>query len=537
MVEIVSDFNLKNTFNEYKDVFLNNKKYWLTYLVFITIAVLSFIAKDNIDHPKFELAIFIMAAVLGVFCILYYFRHSEYEELYKVAFVVILSFGIICAFVVPIVCHVDEIEHLTRAELTSHGELIPHWIGDEKGIHRLYNHTDEGEISHAYNRGVGFKTIGALIFFENAHEATVFETNKDANKINTTPYIRGSAYEQNPFYGYLPQAIGILVAKLLDLTNMWMLWLGRIFNLLFFAFIIALAVKITPCLKMPLLAVSCIPVTLYHAASLSIDASIFGLGILAVAYFLYLHQSGENSIDNKHLIMFTGLCLLLGLCKLTFLAFILLLLLIPRENFKNSNALPYIILSILALAVAGFLWSRYSTPAMMHSWRSYLNYANSTQQIQFYLTHPHNLFAFLQYTIGSGLSDMLPELINFDYGNNQSTAKYAFIIMAVEFFLTVVLFTYPYNVKFDLKTKVGAALIFLLVYFSTFFINLMIWANVGGMNTDVHVRYFIPLFALIPIIFQLNNSEDKIKAYDRYTFIFILGFMATLIVAIAARYY
>ena len=534
---VKSDFNLKNTFNDYRNVFFDYKKYWLVYLVFITITTSSFITRDNIVHPKFELGIFILAAILGVFCILFYFLHNDDNELYKVAFVVILSFGIICAFITPIVCHIDEIEHLTRAEITSHGEFVPHWIGDEKGIHRLYNHTNEGEISTAYNRGVGFQTIAAMIFFENARSVTVFETNKDANKINNTPYIRGSAFEQNPFYGYLPQAVGILVAKLLDLTNMWMLWLGRIFNLIFFACVIALAVKISPCLKMPLMVVSCIPVTLYHSASLSIDAMIFALGILAVAYFLYLHQSEENSIDNKHIIMFSALCLLLGLCKLTFLPFIFLLLLVPRKNFKSDNILPFIILSVIVVAICGVLWSRYSTSTLMHSWRSSLNYVNTTQQWDYYCSHPYKIIEFLQNTLGKGFSGMLNELINFEYADISSQTRYAFIIMAIEAFLTLALFAYPYKVKFDLKTKLGASFILLFIYFATFFTNLFIWAKVGEMNTTVHIRYFIPLFALIPIIFQLNRSDDDSFKFDRYTFVFMLGFMATLIVAIAARFY
>jgi uncharacterized membrane protein len=115
--------------------------------------------------------------------------------------------------------------------------------------------------------------------------------------------MRGSAFEQNPFYGYLPQAIGIFIAKLLDLNVVWMLWLARLANLICYAGIVSFAIKKTPCLKMPLIAIACIPVTLYHASSTSIDALIFALGILAIAYFLYLHESAESSLENKHIII------------------------------------------------------------------------------------------------------------------------------------------------------------------------------------------------------------------------------------------
>ena len=44
---------------------------------------------------------------------------------------------------------------------------------------------------------------------------------------------------------------------------------------------------------MPLFAISCIPITIYQAASVSIDSMIFGLGILTIAYFIRLYLLKE----------------------------------------------------------------------------------------------------------------------------------------------------------------------------------------------------------------------------------------------------
>lgn len=115
------------------------------------------------------------------------------------AFVIILCFGIICSFIVPIVDVSDEVEHLTRAEITSQGVIVPHWTGEEIGIGRLYNHTNE-EFSTEFNSGIGFETISSIKFFSENREVTVFETNHDTDKINITSHIHGSAFEQNPFY-------------------------------------------------------------------------------------------------------------------------------------------------------------------------------------------------------------------------------------------------------------------------------------------------------------------------------------------------
>ena len=265
-----------------------SKRYWIIYLIFIAITCASTITAKNLKDPQFEIATFAIVAVLGILCITYYFMHDSKDELYKVAFVIIICFGIISALIVPIVDVSDELEHLTRAEITSQGVLVPHWNGGEHNLDRLYNHTDNARYSTKLNVDVGFETIESHMFFLNNRENTVFDTPHDTDKINYTPILDGSAFEQNPFYGYLPQAIGIFLAKLLDLNVIWILWLGRIGNLICYAGLISLAVRKASALKVPLLAVACIPITIYQAASVSIDSMIIGLGILAIAYFIYL---------------------------------------------------------------------------------------------------------------------------------------------------------------------------------------------------------------------------------------------------------
>ena len=403
----------KDKLHSYTDIFLDSKKYWLIYLVLIGIMGISTLSSRNFQNPTFEIIIFIIVAILGIFCILFYFSHNNEDELYKVAFVVILCFGIVCALIVPICDVSDEVEHFTRSEITSQGVLVPHWTGDAVGIDRLYNHTEEGKFSHALNGNVGFETIQSIKLFSVDRGKTVFDVGWDDDEINYATMVDGSAFEQNPFFGYLPQAAGIFMAKLLDLNVIWMLWLGRICNLICFAGLISLAIRKTPVLKMPLLAVSCIPITIYQAASISIDSMICGLGILAISYFIYLCKNGEKSIEIKDIAIFTVICLLLVLCKITYLEFIFLLLLVPKKNFNFSKALPISFASISIVSIIGILWSRYATPALMHSWRSKLNYVNSGEQIAYLLHNPWFAAKFISQIFTSDLVWMLYGVFNF----------------------------------------------------------------------------------------------------------------------------
>ena len=159
-----------------------------------------------------------------------------------------MCFGLICALLVPICGVSDELEHLTRSEITSEGVILPHWTGYDIGVDSLYNHTENEKTSSVINEGAGYRTIGSMGFFESVYdeEVTIQATPHDTDKINYTPMIQNSAFEQNPFYGYLPQAIGILIAKFLDLNVIWILWLGRRCNLIFYAGLVSIAIKKVP---------------------------------------------------------------------------------------------------------------------------------------------------------------------------------------------------------------------------------------------------------------------------------------------------
>ena len=526
-------------FQEYKGIFFNSKKYWLIYLLLISIMSISTLYKRNLHDSTFVVIVFVIAAVLGIFAIVFYFSYNNKEELHKFAFVLILCFGVFCALIVPICDISDESEHLTRAEITSRGVLVPVWDGGDAGIDRLYNHTDEGKYSHALNKDVGFETIKSVLFFSDERGKTVFEVSGDTDKIDYTPFIDGSAFEQNPFFGYLPQAIGILIAKLLDLNVIWLLWLGRIGNLICYAGLISLAIRKTPIFKMPLLAVSCIPISINQAASISIDSMIIGLAILAIAYFIYMLKSKENSLDMKDIAVFTLICLLLGLCKLTYLAFIFLLLLVPRKNFKFSNVILSYLASISVVSVVGVLWSRYSTHALMHSWRSKLNYVDASGQIHYLIQHHDFLQKFITQIFTTDLGSIFYGVFNFfcaGSANHYSDTYYLIVAMILLFLIWILIF-YPEKSEFSLKTRIGTLFVSLIVYVGTCFIQLLTWASVAYTNLGINTRYFVPLFALIPIIFNFKDFNIDKSKFDNYAIVFIVAFMATLIMTFTTKYY
>lgn len=525
-------------FKNFTDSFVKSKKYWIIYLIFITITFASTLSAKNFQKPQFVIATFIIVAVIGVACIVYYFMQDSDRELYKVAFAIILCFGILSALIVPIVDVSDELEHLTRAEITSQGVMFPHWEDGPKNLTQLYNRTNEGQYSSELNTDVGFNTTESHMFFLNNRGHTIFDTSQDTQDISNETMLDGSAFEQNPFYGYLPQAFGIFIAKLFDMNVIWMLWLGRICNLIFYAFLISMAVRIAPAMKVPLLAVACIPISIYQAASISIDSMIIGLGILTIAYFIYLSKAEAGSLDIKHIALFCALSLILGLCKLPYLAFVFLILLVPRENFKDKKILKYMLLGVLIVGIIGVLWSTYSEPALMHSWRSKLNYMNPQLQLEYIMEHPMFILTFFRLIFTFTLGIVLRGFFNFFSAGspNHYSDPYMFITVLIWIFLLVTLVFNQRKVDFTTKSRIGALAVLLIIYVGTCFIQLLTWADVGSVNLGISTRYFIPLFALLPIIVPFKI--DKLDRFtDKYMMVIIIGFMATLILAFATKYY
>lgn len=519
-------------------IFVKSKKYWIAYLIFITITCLSTVTAKNFVRPQFVIATFIIVAVLGVLCIVFYFMHDSESELYKVAFVIILCFGVLSALIVPIADVSDELEHITRAEITSQGVMFPHWEGGEHDIDRLYNHTNQGRYSSALNKDVGFNTTKDHTFFLNNLGKTVFQTPNDTKKISNETMLDGSAFEQNPFYGYLPQAVGVFLAKFFNMNVIWMMWLGRIFNLICYAGLISLAIKKTPALKIPLLVVACIPLSIYQGASVSIDSMIIGLGILTIAYFIYMYKAEPGSISAKHVAVFCALSLLLGLCKLPYLAFVFLILLVPKPNFKNKKMLWYVLLGILIVGIIGVLWSTYSEPSLMHSWRSKLNLMSASLQMNYLMNHPMGIVRFFRLIFTFTLGLTANGLFNFFAAGspNHYSDHYTLITVLLWIFLIITLWFYPRRPDFDFRARWGSLSIMLIVYVGICFVQLLTWADVGAVNIGVSARYFLPLLALFPIIIPYKFDQLEWFA-DKHAIVLIVGFMATLILAFATKYY
>jgi uncharacterized membrane protein len=140
----------------------------------------------------------------------------------------------------------------------------------------------------------------------------------------------------NPPLAYLPQSLGILAGRVLNLPPLALMYLGRILNLIFWIACISAALQLTPSGKWPLFLIALMPMTLYQAASLSADAPAQALCFLFIAAVLKKSFPSGNP-GRKSLAIIYLLAAFILMCKPVYFPLLLVFLIIPRREFSSNR--------------------------------------------------------------------------------------------------------------------------------------------------------------------------------------------------------
>ena len=110
---------------------ITNNKFIFIYLVFILLFVLFSFNNENYTYFKNELVLVSILTVVS--CILIYYSFKKKLDLHKIAFLIVLIFGVLLVVLAPPMGFPDEGTHFTRAELITEGQLYPE--ATEKGYY------------------------------------------------------------------------------------------------------------------------------------------------------------------------------------------------------------------------------------------------------------------------------------------------------------------------------------------------------------------------------------------------------------------
>lgn len=143
---------------------------------------------------------------------------------------------------------------------------------------------------------------------------------------------------------YLPQALGMLAARVFGASALGCLYAGRVFNLAVYVLLAWLALRGLERWRGVFCAVLFLPLSLYMAGSLSYDALLLGLYALAASLLL------REPFTDRRLAAFLGAVLLMNVAKPWInLLWLFGLLFVPRENWRARRR-PWAVLGVSAAA-------------------------------------------------------------------------------------------------------------------------------------------------------------------------------------------
>lgn len=280
----------------------------------------------------------------------------------KTYFFTVLLFGLVYVFVLPPLSAPDEVSHYisayqlsntllgTRSKVEDGHVLIRSEdlaIEDVKKDYRLQESEVGGKVVFVKTNTESPSVVISQTL-ENDDYMYIYENlsylddGKDDLGVSSFPPVRTTAI------AYLAPAIGISLARVLGLGSMYLLFFGRIANLLLYVILMTLALKKLPLFKEIYFGVSLLPMSLHLAASYSYDAFIFAMYALVIAHILYLRFRADR-VTVFDLVVITLLFAIVAPCKMIYAPLALLAFLVPKQKFGSNK---FYLISILVVAMS-----------------------------------------------------------------------------------------------------------------------------------------------------------------------------------------
>lgn len=344
------------------------------------------------------------------------------------------------------------------------------------------------------------------------------------------------ASTNTPFYSYLFSALGILIAKCLDLSVIWTLWLGRLANLLLYGCFVYFAIKKAPVYKMPLLFMACLPIAVSQVSSFSYDAFIFACTVVMFAYFIYMYK---NKFETKDLAIFFIACLLMSFIKPPYVFLALGIFAVPKENFPSAKLQKYSAFATFAVFVIVILhfgnFFNQFIGASQHTTDYVLNSRNAsfTAQMEYIMGNPAAIGTLLLFAVKSVFDVFVVNSTFYHFADFKGLILFNAIYLV---FFAVFSVGYQHELNLSRKRRLILTAIVLLVYFSIFGILYCTWTPVGASYiVGIQTRYFVPMLPLIPLI--VNIKHEKFENRDDLFLTLIIVFLAGLFLLTVSHYY
>lgn len=308
---------------------INGKKIFYSPIVTISYANNFFVKK------MYMIYVFIILILLFLVMYLLYVKNATVEK-YFVFFALLL--GLLYLFIIPVYVVPDENTHADTAYIISNKIL---GIKEIDKPNYIYKRTCDVQTEYANEHDAKLYMYRRL--------SNICDNYEEKNALEVC-YVNNAIANASTIF-YIPAAVGISIARLVDVGSYMMLFLGRMFNYLVYVFLTYLGIKKMPYKKELLCVISLLPISVQQAASFSYDSVLDGLAFLFVGYCMFFLL--ENKYESVDVIVFIISIMLMSYIKGgVYMPLCFLIFLIPVEkNVKidRNQIVKYILLSCFIL--------------------------------------------------------------------------------------------------------------------------------------------------------------------------------------------
>jgi uncharacterized membrane protein len=287
--------------------------------------------------------------------------------------VIAMAGGLFMVFVTPPFQGPDETSHFYRAFQISEGHLVSQREGDRVGG---LLPASVGEAAAPF-AGIPRKPVTVDV-------ASVKRTLAEPFLREPRQFIEFMHIALYSPVAYTGHVAGILVGRAADLSALKMMYLARLFGLVFWAGLVFAAIRLTPVHKWTMVTAGLLPMTVFLGACVSSDSATIGLAMLLAALVLRCCTEAPKPVAWRQWFWVVLLCVLVALAKQVYFVLALLALAVPRERFGSGRRkLLMCCVAFLAAAGAEALWAWATRGVFVTE-----EWVQPGQQISFIFGHP-----------------------------------------------------------------------------------------------------------------------------------------------------
>jgi uncharacterized membrane protein len=338
---------------------------------------------------------------------------------------------------------------------------------------------------------------------------------------------------------YFPQAVGISLGRGLEAPPVVIFYLGRLTNGLTWFFLVWWALGLTPIFKWVMTVLALTPMSLFQAASVSVDGVTNGIAFLTVSFFLYLALGSSRRVEVKHIALLSGLVFLLAFTKQIYILLSGLYLMIPAKKFKGLRqqimaGLPIFLMGLIAFMLWQGIYGDLYPPGRADGSVTFA----PRQQLAFIFEHPGVYFKIILLTAKKELILWLAMFVGL-LGWIDTVLPLAVYYTFYPFLLAVALWDNHPQILLSLSGKLVALAVFGFTLVALLTSLYLYWNRLQApLIQGLQGRYLTPisLLAVLPF-YRSKNPINAPFSLGRGVFIYLFLVLGVTVWALINRYY